>query len=93
MTGEPPVVARALVKRYGELVAVDHVDLTVERGDVFGYLGPTVPARHVAPDAAWPDPAERRVAQSCSGGTRSSQGARALEGVAGFVEGPGSTRT
>ena len=36
----PPVAARGLVKRYGEIVAVDHVDLTVERGDVFGYLGP-----------------------------------------------------
>ena len=41
MTEAPePVVARGLVKRYGELMAVDHVDLTVERGDVFGYLGP-----------------------------------------------------
>ena len=36
----PPVEARGLVKRYGEIVAVDHVDLDVERGDVFGYLGP-----------------------------------------------------
>ena len=35
-----PIEARGLVKRYGEIVAVDHVDLTVERGDVFGYLGP-----------------------------------------------------
>jgi ABC-2 type transport system ATP-binding protein len=35
-----PVEARGLVKRYGELVAVDGVDLTVGRGDVFGYLGP-----------------------------------------------------
>jgi len=35
-----PVVARDLLKRYGDLVAVDHVDLTVEPGDVFGYLGP-----------------------------------------------------
>ena len=25
---------------YGEIVAVDDVDLTVEPGDVFGYLGP-----------------------------------------------------
>ena len=41
MSGEAiPVEARDLVKRYGEIVAVDHVDLTVERGDVFGYLGP-----------------------------------------------------
>ena len=40
MTDAAPVAARALVKRYGKLVAVDNVDLTVERGDVFGYLGP-----------------------------------------------------
>jgi ABC-type multidrug transport system ATPase subunit len=38
--GDEPIRARSLFKRYGELVAVDHVDLTVERGDVFGYLGP-----------------------------------------------------
>ena len=35
-----PVAARGLVKRYGELVAVDDVDLTVEPGDVYGFLGP-----------------------------------------------------
>ena len=29
-----------LVKRYGELVAVDHLHLTVERGECFGLLGP-----------------------------------------------------
>ena len=40
MSDALPVAARGLVKRYGEIVAVDHVDLTVEPGDVFGYLGP-----------------------------------------------------
>ena len=35
-----PVEVRGLVKRYGEIVAVDNVDLTVEPGDVYGYLGP-----------------------------------------------------
>jgi ABC-2 type transport system ATP-binding protein len=35
-----PVEVRGLVKRYGEIVAVDDVDLTVEAGDVYGYLGP-----------------------------------------------------
>jgi len=35
-----PVELRGLVKRYGEIVAVDHVDLTVQPGDVYGYLGP-----------------------------------------------------
>src|SRR4051794_18414280 len=38
---EPPVVlARGLVKRYGEIVAVDHVDLAVPAGAVYGLLGP-----------------------------------------------------
>ena len=32
--------ARGLVKRFGELVAVDHVDLTVPRASVYGFLGP-----------------------------------------------------
>src|SRR5919202_2054264 len=36
----PVVRTRGLVKRYGELVAVDHVDLTVPAGDVYGLLGP-----------------------------------------------------
>ncbi|SEN22544.1 ABC-2 type transport system ATP-binding protein [Halorientalis persicus] len=30
----------ALTRRYGEVVAVDSVDLTVEQGEVFGFLGP-----------------------------------------------------
>ena len=40
MIDAAPVVARGLVKRYGDVVAVAGVDLTVEPGDVFGYLGP-----------------------------------------------------
>lgn len=39
-TGAAPVEVRGLVKRYGELAAVDGVDLTVYPGDVYGYLGP-----------------------------------------------------
>ncbi len=35
-----PVEVRGLVKRYRGLTAVDRVDLTVERGDVYGFLGP-----------------------------------------------------
>ena len=35
-----PVEVRGLVKRYGELLAVDDVDLTVRHGDIYGYLGP-----------------------------------------------------
>src|SRR3954467_4834646 len=34
------VEARKLLKRYGELTAVDEVDVTVPAGDVYGLLGP-----------------------------------------------------
>ena len=34
------IVVRDLVKRYGALAAVDHVDLDVRQGEFFGILGP-----------------------------------------------------
>ncbi|HET8945107.1 MAG TPA: ABC transporter ATP-binding protein [Dehalococcoidia bacterium] len=34
------IVARDLVKRYGELTAVDGISFTVEAGECFGFLGP-----------------------------------------------------
>jgi len=34
------VKAERLTKRFGELVAVDHVTFTVSKGEVFGFLGP-----------------------------------------------------
>jgi ABC-2 type transport system ATP-binding protein len=34
-----PVVTRKLTKRYEELVAVDHLDLEVRHGEIFGLLG------------------------------------------------------
>lgn len=34
------VIARGLTHRFGDLVAVDHVDLEVRRGEVFGLVGP-----------------------------------------------------
>jgi ABC-2 type transport system ATP-binding protein len=36
---EPLVRARKLTKRYGELVAVDRLDLELRRGEIFGLLG------------------------------------------------------
>ena len=36
----PPVRAQGLVKRYKEVLAVDHIDLNVDAGDVYGFLGP-----------------------------------------------------
>jgi ABC-2 type transport system ATP-binding protein len=34
------VVIHDLVKRFGQFVAVDHVSLTVGKGEIFGFLGP-----------------------------------------------------
>ncbi|WP_213456106.1 ABC transporter ATP-binding protein [Rhizomonospora bruguierae] len=40
MDDEPAIVARNLRKSYGGVAAVDGVDLTVRRGEVFALLGP-----------------------------------------------------
>ncbi|MFY9856117.1 MAG: ABC transporter ATP-binding protein [Terracidiphilus sp.] len=34
------VVVENLVKRFGDFVAVDHIDIEVRKGEVFGFLGP-----------------------------------------------------
>ena len=34
------IEVRSLVKRYGSRLAVDHLDFTVEDGQIFGFLGP-----------------------------------------------------
>jgi lipooligosaccharide transport system ATP-binding protein len=34
------IVARGLTKRFGDFVAVDGIDVTVGRGEAFGFLGP-----------------------------------------------------
>ncbi len=38
--GNAVIVAHGLSKRFGNLVAVDHIDLTVARAQVYGFLGP-----------------------------------------------------
>jgi ABC-2 type transport system ATP-binding protein len=85
--GAAPVEVRGLVKRYGEIVAVDHVDLTVERGDVYGYLGPngagkTTSLRMMLGLIAPTEGTARLF------GRDPQAGVAALEGVAGFVEAP-----
>lgn len=37
---EHVVKVNDLVKRYKELVAIDHLSLTVDKGEIFGLLGP-----------------------------------------------------
>jgi ABC-2 type transport system ATP-binding protein len=38
--GNSSVVIENLVKRFGDFVAVDHINLEVRKGEVFGFLGP-----------------------------------------------------
>jgi ABC-2 type transport system ATP-binding protein len=82
-----PIEVRGLVKRYGEILAVDHVDLTVEAGDVFGYLGPNgvgkTTSLRMMMGLIRPDEGSVRLF-----GRDPQLGVAALEGVAGFVEAP-----
>src|SRR3954452_4717917 len=84
---DTPVELRGLVKRYGELVAVDRVDLTVEAGDVYGYLGPNGAGKTTSLRMMLGliRPTEGSVRLF---GKDPMLSVRALDGVAGFVEAP-----
>jgi ABC-2 type transport system ATP-binding protein len=89
VTDQGPVVeARGLVKRYGRITAVDHVDLTVNAGDVYGYLGPNGAGKttslRMLLGLITPDEGGSKL----FGRDPIAEGARALDGVAGFVEAP-----
>jgi ABC-2 type transport system ATP-binding protein len=83
-----PVRARGLVKRYKEVLAVDHIDLNVVAGDVYGFLGPNGAGKTTTLRMALGliVPTEGKV--ELFGRDPMREGARALEGVAGFVEAP-----
>jgi ABC-2 type transport system ATP-binding protein len=83
-----PVKARGLVKRYKEVLAVDHIDLNVKHGDVYGFLGPNGAGKTTTLRMALGliMPTEGTV--ELFGRDPLRAGARALEGVAGFVEAP-----
>ncbi len=80
--------ARGLVKRYKEVLAVDHIDLNVNVGDVYGFLGPNGAGKTTTLRMALGliMPTEGTV--ELFGRDPLRVGARALEGVAGFVEAP-----
>src|SRR3954447_23864820 len=84
----PPVEIRGLVKRYGEIVAVDHVDLRVEPGDVYGYLGPNGAGKTTSLRMLLGLIRPTEGGAKLFGRAPLYDGSRALEGVAGFVEAP-----
>jgi ABC-2 type transport system ATP-binding protein len=83
-----PVRARRLVKRYGEILAVDNVDLNVHEGDVYGFLGPNGAGKTTTLRMCLGliTPTEGSV--ELFGRDPMRQGAAALQDVAGFVEAP-----
>jgi ABC-2 type transport system ATP-binding protein len=88
MSDALPISTTGLVKRYGDIVAVNGVDLTVERGDVFGYLGPNGAGKttllRILLGLIRPTSGSAKL----FGRDPLVDGVRALDGVAGFVEGP-----
>src|SRR5437764_1194032 len=85
--GAPPVEVQGLVKRYGDLTAVDHIDLVVQPGDVYGYLGPNGAGKTTSLRMMLGliRPTEGTVRLF---GADPMESVRALSGVAGFVEAP-----
>ena len=84
----PPVRARGLVKRYKEVLAVDRVDLNVRAGDVYGFLGPNGAGKTTTLRMALGLIVPTEGTVELFGRDPMRVGARALEGVAGFVEAP-----
>jgi ABC-2 type transport system ATP-binding protein len=83
-----PVKARGLVKRYKEVVAVDRIDLNVRHGDVYGFLGPNGAGKTTTLRMALGLIVPTQGTVELFGRDPMRDGARALEGVAGFVEAP-----
>jgi ABC-2 type transport system ATP-binding protein len=89
VSGPPPVAARGLFKRYGRIIAVDHVDLTVEPGDVLGYLGPNGAGKTTSLRMMLGLIRPTGGSVELFGRDPVKDGVRkGLEGVAGFVEAP-----
>jgi ABC-2 type transport system ATP-binding protein len=86
--GPPPVEARGLTKRYGERLAVSAVDLTVDTGDVYGFLGPNGAGKTTSLRMLLGLIRPTEGSARLFGRDPMIDGARALDGVAGFVEAP-----
>ena len=82
------IEARGLVKRYRDMAAVDGIDLTVRRGDVYGFLGPNGAGKtttlRMLMSLVRPDAGEIRL----FGRNLAADPIAALQGVAGFIEEP-----
>jgi ABC-2 type transport system ATP-binding protein len=88
VTDPRPIEARGLTKVYGERRAVAEVDITVEPGDVYGYLGPNGAGKTTSLRMMLGLIRPTAGRALLFGRDPQIAGARALDGVAGFVEAP-----
>ncbi|MBV1855377.1 alpha/beta fold hydrolase [Catellatospora tritici] len=85
---DTPLRVRGLRKTYGDFVAVDHIDFTVERGQVVGLLGPNGAGKTTSLRVLM------GLTQATKGdvlifGHRLAPGAPVLSRIGALVEGPG----
>jgi ABC-2 type transport system ATP-binding protein len=77
-----------VTKRYGELVAVDHLSMRVSQGEVYGILGPNGAGKTTFLRMLFglirPDAGTIRI----FGRSWTDAGVAVLDGVAGFIESP-----
>src|SRR4051812_43619057 len=82
------IEARGLVKRYRRAAVVDGVDLTVRRGDIYGFLGPNGAGKtttlRMLLALVRPDAGSVRL----FGRDLAADPVAALGGVAGFIDEP-----
>jgi len=88
LTEPRPVETEGLTKRYGEILAVDGVELAVETGDIYGYLGPNGAGKTTSLRMLLGLIRPTEGSARLFGRDPLVDGAKALQGVAGFVEGP-----
>jgi ABC-2 type transport system ATP-binding protein len=88
VSGALAVRARGITRCFGEVVALDGVDLAVAEGEVHGLVGPNGTGKTtllgLLLGLARPDEGELEILGSPVGGTLALP-----DGVAGFVDGPG----
>jgi len=61
MNNEVVINTTRLTKYYGAQLGISEVDLAVNRGEVFGYLGPTAPVKPRPSVRCWISSVHRRL--------------------------------
>jgi ABC-2 type transport system ATP-binding protein len=88
LVNPPAIRIRGLRKEFGDVVAIDGIDLTVSQGAVYGYLGPNGAGKTTSLRIMLGLIRATAGTTELFGRDPTREGVKALEGVAGFVESP-----